>query len=91
MKVKAKVRPKPQVTLSESVRKKIIPRLRDTVRTEDRAAGAPLSPGGSADPALAWFWSKKWQEEERKVERDIRARRVKISKNVEAFLKDTQG
>ena len=91
MKVKAKVRPKPQVTLSESVRKKIIARLGDTVRTEDRATGAPLSPRGSVDPAQTWFWSKKWQEEEQKVERDIRARRVKISKSVEAFLKDTQG
>ncbi len=87
MKVKAKVRPKPQVTLSESVRKKVTPRLRDTVRTEDRAAGAPLSPGGNVDPAQAWFWSKKWQEEERKVERDTRARRLMVSKNVEAVLR----
>ena len=90
MTAKAKVRRKPQATLLSSVRKKVTPRVGDTARIEGTAKGTLLSPGVSVDRAQAWFWSKRWQAEERKVEKDIRAKRLKVSKSVDAFLKDLE-
>jgi len=33
-----------------------------------------------------WFWTKRWQDEERKVQQDFRKGRVKVSKSAEDFL-----
>jgi len=86
----AKVQRNFQVTLPASVRKKIPVRVGDLVRVQATDKGILLCPVETVDRAQPWFWSKKWQQEERKIEKDIRARRVKVSKSVEAFLKDIE-
>jgi len=84
----AKVQRNYQVTLPASVRKKIHLKVGDLVRVEATEEGILLRPVETVDRAQAWFWSKQWQEEERKVEEDIRKGRVKASKSVGGFLKD---
>ncbi len=79
-----------QVTLPASVRKKVPVRVGDLVRVQATDEGILLRPVETVDRAQAWFWSKKWQAEERKVEKDLRAKRLKVSKSVEAFLKDLE-
>ncbi len=86
----AKVQRNFQVTLPASVRKKIPVRVGDLVRVQATDEGILLCPVETVDRAQAWFWSKKWQEEERKVEKDIRAKRLRVAKSVEAFLKDLE-
>jgi len=84
----AKIQRNYQVTLPASVRKKIHLKVGDLVRVEATEEGILLRPVETVDRAQAWFWSKQWQEEERKVEEDIRKGRVKASKSVGGFLKD---
>ena len=84
----AKIQRNYQVTLPASVRKKINLKVGDLVRVEATEEGILLRPVETVDRAQAWFWSKQWQEEERKVEEDIRKGRVKASKSVGGFLKD---
>ena len=84
----AKVQRNFQVTLPASVRKKVSIRVGDLVRVQATDEGILLSPVETMDRAQAWFWSKRWQQEERKVEKDIRAKRLKGSKTLEAFLQD---
>lgn len=86
----AKVQRNFQVTLPASVRKKVPVRVGDLVRVQATNAGILLCPVETVDRAQAWFWSKRWQAEERKVEKDIRAKRLKVSKSVEAFLKNLE-
>ena len=86
----AKVQRNFQVTLPASVRKKVPVRVGDLVRVQATDDGILLRPVETVDRAQAWFWSKKWQEEERKVQKDIRAKRLKVSKSLEAFLKDIE-
>ena len=84
----AKIQRNYQVTLPASVRKKIHLKVGDLVRVEATEEGILLRPVETVDRAQAWFWSKQWQEEERKVEEDIRKGRVKASQSVGGFLKD---
>ncbi len=86
----AKVQRNFQVTLPASVRKKIPVRVGDLVRVQATDEGILLCPVETVDRAQAWFWSKRWQAEERNVEKDIRAKRLKVSKSIEAFLKDLE-
>jgi AbrB family looped-hinge helix DNA binding protein len=84
----AKVQRNFQVTLPASVRKKIRLKVGDLVRIEATEDGILLRPVEMVDRAQAWFWSGRWQAEERNVEEDIHKGRLKTSKNVEGFLKD---
>ena len=77
-----------QVTLPASIRKKVPLRVGDLVRVQATENGILLCPVETLDRAQAWFWSKRWQAAERKVESDIRGRRLKVSKGLDAFLKD---
>ena len=86
----AKVQRNFQVTLPASVRKKVPVRVGDLVRVQATDEGILLCPVETVERTQAWFWSKRWQEEERRVEKDIRAKRLKVSKSLEAFLKDLE-
>ncbi len=35
-----------------------------------------------------WFWSKRWQDEERMVQQDFEMGRVKISESIEDLFKN---
>jgi AbrB family looped-hinge helix DNA binding protein len=76
-----------KVTLPASARKQVPVRVGDLVRVQATEDGILLCPVETVDRAQAWFWSKPWQAEERKVKKDIRGGRLKASKSVEAFLK----
>lgn len=55
---------------------------------EVRENGILIKPLETIDRSQAWFWSKRWQEEERKVEEDFRKGRVKVSRSVKGFVDD---
>jgi uncharacterized protein len=50
--------------------------------------GILIKPQETIDRSQAWFWSKQWQEEEKKVQDDINKGKIKIANGVEDFLKD---
>lgn len=75
-----------QITLPAAIRKKARLRVGDLVGFEVRENGILIKPLETIDRDQAWFWSKRWQAEERKVETDFRAGRVKVSKSVKEFV-----
>ncbi len=40
------------------------------------------------DPSQAWYWTKEWQEAERKADEDLEAGRYKTFATMEEFLAD---
>ena len=60
----------------------------DYVEVEPRKDGILLKPKTLIDKSQAYFWTKEWQEEERKVDEDYKAGRYKTFKSVKAFLDD---
>jgi AbrB family looped-hinge helix DNA binding protein len=82
----AKVQRNYQITLPASVRKQAHVRVGDLVDFEVREDGILIKPLATVERSQMWFWSKRWQEEERKVQEDFRKGRVKVSKSSKEFL-----
>ncbi|MCK4245052.1 MAG: AbrB/MazE/SpoVT family DNA-binding domain-containing protein [Candidatus Omnitrophica bacterium] len=60
----------------------------DYVEVESRKDGILLKPKTLIDKSQAYFWTKEWQEEEKKVDEDYKKGRYKTFKSVKAFLED---
>ena len=70
------VRKKAQITLPQSVRKKLGIEEGDFLDFEDHNGEIVLKAKKLIDKDQAWFWTKRWQEGEKEAEADIRAGRV---------------
>jgi AbrB family looped-hinge helix DNA binding protein len=77
-----------QVTIPADIRKKAHLRVGDIVDFEVTDEGILIKPQETIDRSQAWFWTKEWQEEEKKVQKDFRKGRIKVSKSVDEFLKE---
>lgn len=84
----AKIQRNFQITLPASIRKQTHVHVGDLVEIETREDGILMRPVTTIDRKQAWFWSKRWQEKEKKVEEDFKKGRIKKSKNVDEFLKE---
>ncbi len=83
------VRKKAQITLPQSVRRKLGIEEGDFLDFEDRSGEIVLKVKKLIDKDQAWFWTKRWQEGEREAEEDIRAGRGDTFSNAKdaiAFL-----
>ena len=79
-----------QVTLPASVRRELGVEEGDLVEIEVIDDKAVLIPKKLVDKSQAYFWSKKWQDEEREADEDVRAGRVKVFDTVEELVKDLE-
>lgn len=77
------VRKKSQVTLPQSVRRKLGIEEGDFLDVQVRDSELVLRVKKLIDKDQAWFWTKRWQEGEKDAEEDIRAGRVHSFANVE--------
>lgn len=77
-----------QLTIPASIRKKAHLRVGEIVDLEVTDKGILIKPQETIDRDQAWFWSKEWQEEEKKVQKDFRRGKIKVSKDVDKFLKE---
>lgn len=84
--VATKVQRNYQIILPAAVRKQAQIKVGDLVGFEVRGDGILIKPLAMVDRSQLWFWSKRWQEEERKVEQDFRKGKVKVSKSAKEFL-----
>ncbi len=82
----AKVQRNYQITLPAAIRKQAHVRVGDLVDFEVRDDGILIKPMATVERSQLWFWTKHWQDEERKVQQDFRKGRVKVSKSAEDFL-----
>ena len=84
----SKVQRNYQITLPSSIRKKIHIKIGDLLNFELKDDGILIKPVETIDRSQTWFWSKRWQQDEKKVEKDFEKGKVKISENVEEFLEE---
>lgn len=84
----AKIQRNFQITLPASVRKKAHIQVGDLVEIEAHEDGILMRPVTTVDKSQAWFWSKQWQDEEKRVEEDFKKGRIKKSKNIDEFLEE---
>lgn len=84
----AKIQRNFQITIPADIRKKARIKVGDLVDFEVTENGIIIKPQETIDRDQAWFWSDKWQSEEKKVEDDFRKGKILESKNVENFLKE---
>jgi len=77
-----------QITLPAHVRRKLGIEEGDLVEIEVVDEKAVLMPKRLVDKSQAYFWTKKWQEAEKKADEDIKAGRVKAFDSVEELVKD---
>lgn len=82
----AKVQRNFQITLPVGVREKAGVKVGDLVDIEVHEDGILIKPLATIERSQLWFWSKRWQDEEQKVQQDFRKGRVKVSKSAKAFL-----
>ena len=83
------VRKKAQVTLPQSVRRALNIEEGDFLDVTVKDGQIVLRVKKLVDKEQSWFWTRRWQEGERKAEEDIRAGRVHTfegSKEAVAFL-----
>jgi AbrB family looped-hinge helix DNA binding protein len=77
-----------QITLPAYIRKTLHLEIGDVLDTTVKDGRIIISPKKTIDADQAWFWTKKWQDEEKEADNDIKAGRVKKYKNVEALIKE---
>lgn len=83
------VRKKAQLTLPQSVRKKLGIEEGDFLDVRVRDGEVVLKVKKLVDKEQAWFWTKRWQQGEKEAEADIHAGRVHYfpdAKSAVAFL-----
>ena len=82
------VRTHGQITLPISLRRLFRIEEGDVVEVEKTKKGILLKPRKTIDATQTYFWTKEWQEEERKVDEDYEAGRYKEAKTIDQFLKE---
>ncbi len=60
----------------------------DFLRIQEVRDGVLLMPGKMIDPSQSYFWTKEWQEGERKVEEERRQGKVKRFRSMKEMVKD---
>ena len=77
-----------QVTLPASVRRELGVEEGDLIEIEVVDDKVILVPKKLVDKSQAYFWTKRWQEEENEADEDIKAGRVKVFNSVDELVKD---
>jgi AbrB family looped-hinge helix DNA binding protein len=88
------VRKKAQVTLPQSIRKKLGIEEGDFLDIQVKNGDIVLRLKKLVDSEQAWFWTKRWQEGEREAEEDIRSgqvHRFTDAKSAIQYLHDQSG
>ena len=77
-----------QVTIPADIRKKMRLHVGDLVDFEITGEGILIKPQETIDRSQVWFWSKQWQEEEKKVQKDIVKGKVKVAGSIDEFIEE---
>lgn len=83
-----KIRDNSQITIPKTIMEKLHLKKGDTISFDLRDNEIVLRPVVVIDKSQTWFWSKKWQKEEREAEGDIKAGRIKSFDNTNDLLKE---
>jgi len=82
------IRTNSQITIPKNIMKKLSLKKGDKVEFDIKGDSIVVKPVLIIDKAQSWFWTKKWQDEEKEADKDIKAGRVKTFDNVNDLMKD---
>ncbi|MCG2721841.1 MAG: AbrB/MazE/SpoVT family DNA-binding domain-containing protein [Thermodesulfovibrionales bacterium] len=82
-----KIREKYQVTIPETVRKKVPLEVGDRVEVVAKGNEIIIRPIIEVPKAQAWFWDKEWQEQVARSINDLEKKKAKIFKSVKEARK----
>lgn len=77
-----------QVTLPETLRKRLGIDVGDILEAEIKDGKIVLLPKKMIDADQAYFWSKGWQAAEKEAQQDIKTGKVKKFDNVSQLIKE---
>ncbi|PKM91873.1 MAG: AbrB family transcriptional regulator [Euryarchaeota archaeon HGW-Euryarchaeota-1] len=84
----SEIRVNSQITIPKNIMKKLSLKKGDKVEFDIKGDSIVVKPVLIIDKAQSWFWTKKWQDEEKEVDKDIEAGRVKTFDNVNDLMND---
>lgn len=87
MPASVKVREKFQVTIPETVRKKVPLEVGDRVEVIAKGNEIVIRPIVEVPKTQAWFWSKEWQEQVAQSIDDLEKKKVKVFKSMKEARK----
>ena len=77
-----------QITLPESLRKRLGIDIGDILEAEIKDGKIVLLPKKMIDADQAWFWSKDWQAAEKEAQQDIKTCKVKKFNSASQLIKE---
>lgn len=81
-----RVRPKGQLTLPDSIRRKVRLEEGDYLEVAVERGAIVMRPKKLIDADQAWFWTDSWQRGELEASDDIARGRVRHTKNADEFI-----
>ena len=84
----SEIRINSQITIPKHIMEKLSLKKGDKVEFDIKGDSIVVKPVLIIDKAQSWFWTKKWQDEEKEADKDIEAGRVKTFDNVNDLMKD---
>ena len=85
--VLVEIKQKSQVTIPSLLAKRLDLKPGDMLDVEERDGCLVLTPIAVIPRDQLWFYTKEWQADERKVDRQVREGRVRKAKSVDELLK----
>jgi antitoxin MazE len=77
-----------QITLPAPIRKSLGIEEGDMVEIEVIEDRVMLVPKRLVDKSQAYFWTKEWQEAEKKADEDVKAGRIRVFDSADELMKD---
>ena len=77
-----------QITIPAEIRRELGIREGDYMEVTLKEGVIVISPAQVVDKSQAFFWSERWQREEREADEDIEAGRVRVFDDVDSLISD---
>ncbi len=84
----SQIRQNYQLTLPAEIRKRLHLKIGDLIDIVVQGYRLILTPKRAVDLEESWFWSKEWQEAEREVDAEVKAKRVKKARSAEQLIRE---
>lgn len=84
----SQIRQNYQITLPAEIRKRLRLKIGDLMDIAVQGYRLILTPKRAVNLEEAWFWSEQWQEAEREVDAEVKAKRVKKARSAEELIRE---
>jgi len=81
---------KSQVTIPSALLKKLKLNIGDKLDIKEKDGKLIITPVTVVPRDQEWYWSKEWQEKERKADEDLRAGKIHSADNIDDLIKQLE-